>query len=323
MDYKNKYLKYKNKYLYLKNIVGGGGYGITLHFNNLTEIKQIKASNIDLINKSDHILVPMNSYEIVDKDNKNILSTTGLVDCVAIAIYNPKHGRFFAHYLKYNEFLEDLSNACQILGDNTECMDTKYINNVKTEIIYPVDCDNSSSKIKSTLPAWINDTETRVHILNNSNVFKTLSRLNQLKTLIFKGTINIYFPKIDYRDTLLIKRVFATIPKIDDIIRKLSSSSDILPEIYMMLDNGEICYALKNDLESDKSLFEFYKSITVNRIASYHDNKKCVKKYSLKKSFYEVHKEEYTEASKLPNMYTDFKKQTTTNAYQNKFNEIK
>ena len=304
MSFKQKYLKYKNKYLNLKNMKGGS----IINFKKLSEITEITKLNIDLITMNDHNLVPMDSYEILSPDNPNILTTTGLVDCVAVMIYNPIHGRYFAHYSKFNEFFEDLSNACEIIPNKNNC--------VKTQLQLMQDCDNDAQKIKATIPIWANDDTSIINILNNSNSYLTLSRLKQLNEIITKGTINVYFPsQIDNEDKKVIKLQIPEIP--DATITRLSSGNALFIEIYIMLNNGQLYRAIKDTLKDNEPLYNFYTSLAVNRIASYHANQKCIKQYSFKKSQYELNKEKYDDLRKLFNDPNN-----RLNLYQLAFNKI-
>ena len=322
MNYQDKYIKYKNKYLKLKKLVGGNQ---PINFKKNIEIPMISHINIDLINKNDHMLVPMNCYEEVNKDNVSILSTTGFIPCVLVAIYNPKHGRYFAHYLKFNEFIEDLSNSCSILIDKTDCKQIKtiYTKNVPTvkSLSYPGDCDNGSHKI--TIPKWVNDEDTLIHILNNEDIFHVLSRLKNIKKSIFKGQINVYFHSLDYNDKQILKKEYPIL-KNEYIESLVHDNKNFSPEIFMMTSNGNIFFAMKDDIksESNPDLYNFYSSITVNRIASPHDNKKCVNKYSLKKSYFEANRQKYKSIEHIPNIYKDDVKQVTTNSYQIEFFKI-
>ena len=101
MSFQNKYLKYKKKYLFLKKLQGGA---FLINVKHISDLIKINHENINLIEGPDHYLVPMNAYQTVNKDSDIILSTTGVQDCVVVAIYNPRYGRYFAHYLRFNEF---------------------------------------------------------------------------------------------------------------------------------------------------------------------------------------------------------------------------
>lgn len=292
MDYKKKYLKYKQKYINLKKLYGGVVYQNPMqpniiNFKHLNKIQLIDETNIGLISINDHMLVPMNAYQIVDATNPTILSTIGLVDCVLVTIFNKKYGRYFAHYLKFNEFFEDLSNACESIHDNNEC---KLNYNANYPDPGPI-CDKDSTKIKPTIPKWIKEFDTVINIASQSDAFKILSRYNQLKKLIspLGIKVNIYFNELQQD---VIDSIFKNLPDNEDnnSMKQKLRESDIWLDAFFMDSLGTL-YACKdkdNDLKSNLPLKNFYNNITVNRFASFHNNKKCVKKYGLKKSFYET-----------------------------------
>ena len=311
---RQKYLKYKNKYLKLKktSLVGGN---LEIKLDRLDSIPFITSLNINLIENSDHILVPMNCYEIVGVDNLDILTTTGFAPCVLVAIYNPRFGRYFAHYLTFNEFVGDLTNSCEILGNNKQCeekasgIDTSFPNKV---------CDNNSSKI--VIPLWVNNDDTVIHILNNREIFHTLSRIKQIRDTIFKGTINIYFPSHPPSESQLLRKMFDI--KNIKLLSYLSGGDDIAPEIFMMTGNGTIYFGMKDDLSSNARLTDFYKSYQINRISSPHDNRKCVSKYGFRKSYFESNREKYRAIDIIPNKSADKTRSVTSNAYSTAFFKI-
>jgi hypothetical protein len=322
MDYKQKYLKYKTKYFNLKNKNLKGG-ATTYNFFHLSELPNIDLTNIDLINVKDHILVPMNAYEFVDNTCEDIISTTGLVDCVAVCIFNPSIGRYFAHFLKFNEFDELFTNACEILGDNEPCL---------LDISFSEVCDLSSTKIETTLPIMFNLPDTVITILSQAEAFKVLSRLNQIKRKFnaFSGTFNIYLNTLEGKDESELRKFLSPLPRpeieltIKQIIQKLSNKDEVHYKIFLFFNDGLVrCVREESDIKSDISSHLFYISTNSRRIASFHDNKRCISKYSFKKSMYYERKEEFTETLKFTNVTSDRKFPNTRNPYQINFNLIK
>jgi hypothetical protein len=330
MDYKLKYLKYKQKYLQLKKLYGGFTVEnpmpipTRLNIKRVDDLIYINNTNINLISNNDHILVPMNSYEVVDKNNEDIFSTVGIQDCVGVAIYNKKYGRYFAHYLRFNEFCEDLTNACEVKGNNIGCE-----MNATSDYPHPgIDCDNGSIKIKNSIPSWVKETGTIIHIFSQADHFKIISRYNQLNRIILENKgliINLYFNKVENgeegsfnflgaeRDRIVdrLKQVVSRnkggeqpeIDSWDDTLQIYTRSTIIINnKIFLFDKNGKI-FVIKDfdDLRESRSLYNFYDSISVKRFTSFHNSKKCVKRYSLKKSFYESNKRIFDEKDSIPN----------------------
>ena len=178
--YKEKYLKYKNKYLALKNMNGGN---INVHYHISDEVL---LSN-DVVNTliTDKMLsIPMSAYYDVVQSDKRMLLTTGVRDCVVLILFNPKYGRYLAHYLKYNDFFEELTNACESIGvHDPDCK-------VKDKL---PSCDKDSKKIVSTLPQWLLDDNTIIHIFNLLDVYTLVSRYRQLiKKITDKSNVHIH-----------------------------------------------------------------------------------------------------------------------------------
>lgn len=178
-NYFNKYLKYKAKYLSLKKQIGSAlitNYKINGEIPLLETVEQLNT-----INHNNHIVVPMNGFYVVNENSTDILTTFGVNDCVVVMMYNSKNkNRYMAHYLKHNEFLEHLSNACQIIGGD-DC-------NTEPETI----CDEGFMKISNSLPSWTNDKNTTINIISQSNINKIMTRYLQILTKKPKGTINLY-----------------------------------------------------------------------------------------------------------------------------------
>jgi hypothetical protein len=202
MDYKNKYLKYKKKYLELKQYGGNPKCEEkeNCYIRPYHSIAEFDTKEIESLN---HIVVPMNAYHVVDKDDKNILTTTGVQDCIAVMIYNPDHGRYLGHFLRYNDFEEEVSNACNpndpVVSERSKC---DVVNDKKEKNIYAENnkfldvgkqCVDSlsnstlqtyvkgSTKINKSLPTWINNEKTVIHLINQGVIPYIEKRFEQLK----------------------------------------------------------------------------------------------------------------------------------------------
>ena len=314
-QYYKKYLKYKQKYINLK--MKGGSLTINIlpnsdiyDINTVIRAEELAGHN--------HLVIPMNAYELVDNSNTDILMTTGLVDCVAVMIYNSEHGRYFAHYLKYNDFLEDLSNACQIVPENSnECKANKdvIVDGEHKKVEQSKVCPADSTKIKNTLPTWINDTRTVINVVGSGEIYKVMSRFVQMKSVLTNGQINLYLIYPHEDDIDLLKTALAIEDsKFEELIRKLQKreNKNYYKEYYGMFPNGKIFSGLKSVLEElpDKKLNNFYRSVTINRLTAPITNNRCVTKFSLSLAHYSLHNEEYTTAEKLSRdlFYNEFYK---------------
>ncbi len=194
MYYKEKYLKYKNKYLNLKNQFGG----IRNNYHLLNEIPVNENIEEQLI-KDGVIKVLMNCYHNIDSTNTLPLVTIGINDCVVLIIYNPIHGRYLGHFSKYNLFDINIpiSNACEYTGKQEFCQPTVIMD----------ECDSGSVDIKSSLPVWISEEETIIHIFSFMNISSTISRFNQLFEFL-KGSnidIHIYFNNLEMSNKTLME----------------------------------------------------------------------------------------------------------------------
>ena len=313
-NYFNKYLKYKAKYLSLKKQIGSGfktNYKINSEIPLLETIEQL-----DTINHNNHIVVPMNGFYIVNESSTDILTTFGVSDCVVVMMYNSKNkNRYMAHYLRHNEFLEHLSNACEFVRDNC---------NTEPETI----CDEGFMKISNSLPSWTNDKNTTINIISQSEINKTITRYLQFLRKKPEGTINLYLSNsgrislynlrkqidlgnIDKETGALSSPEYAkgingekkVIQKMREILKEAKTDTN-LPNnkfikkwyfenryetsmIFGIMPNGNIfmCDREKLNLITDNKLFNFYnsqyiKNINVENANKYH--KKCVKEYGVK-----------------------------------------
>ena len=293
LNYKEKYLKYKKKYIELKQKGGTFDY---------FKYESLAVYNSD-IEMSNHLVTPMNAYNIVDLNNTDILTTTGVIDCVVVMIYNKNHGRYIGHFLKFNEFENALSNACEINGD-TEC-DIKndgilYTSDLCTDIDF-MSTDSgvqvktfikNSSKISQSLPEWITDKDTVVHIVNSTDLFKVYSRYNQIFQKYkdsFKGKIKLYLKQLFTEDKNLLRS--QKIPNIAEMDTTLKSQSNKIYQIFGIKPNGDIFGIGKDELQTEKYI-EFYTSIIINRLAAPNINKKCIVPYFLNMETFNKNKEE-------------------------------
>lgn len=291
-NYKDKYLKYKKKYINLKQ---QGGHFQYAKYSSLSTYNP----DIEILN---HLVTPMNAYNIVDSLNTDILTTTGVVDCVVVMIYNKDKGRYIGHFLKFNEFEEALSNACEINRD-PEC-------NVKNDgILYTNDsCTNidfmstesgvqiktfvkNSSKISKSLPEWITDEGTVVHIVNSSELFKVYSRYEQIfkKYRDFKGKFKLYMKKLDTDDIDLLRRL--RVDNINTMTNLLDSQEEKYYQIFGIKPNGDVFGISKEELQTDKYR-GFYKSLILNRLSAPNINKKCIVPYFFNMKLFYSHREE-------------------------------
>jgi len=303
MNFKNKYLKYKQKYLDLKQQYGGN-FEVDKYdsLNNYSE-------DIEQLN---HMVTPMNAYNIVNKDDNNILTTTGVVDCVVVLIYNKNYGRYIGHFLKFNEFEKELSNACEInkhpdcnLPSSTpiNCIDVDLLSHgseIKQSYI------KGSKKIANSLPVWINDINTIIHIVNSSDVFKVYSRYKQIFTKFPNVQIKLYLKKLEYSD----KRLFGENGYEKEFIESLDiklkeQNSGIVYQIFGIKPNGDIFGIKKDDLKIKKYQC-FYNSITINRIVTPNINKRCIQPYVFDMKLYDKNFKELDDMTKLSNFDKNF-----------------
>ncbi len=305
-----KYLLYKKKYIELQQKGG--------HFDYL-KYESLAVNDIEMLN---HLVTPMNAYNIVDSTNNDILTTTGVVDCVVVMIYNKNHGRYIGHFLKFNEFEDALSNACEI-NRNPEC-DMRndgilYSNDLCSNIDF-MSTDSgvqvktfvkNSSKISQSLPKWITDKDTVVHIVNSSELFKVYSRYNQIFEKYkdsFKGKIKLYLKKLLNDDKALLRS--QKVENIAQMEAALNSQSNLYYQIFGIKPNGNIFGMGKDDLQTEKYR-NFYKSIIINRLAAPNINKKCIVPYFLNMELFYKNEEELKciglkDNSKKTPLYSDF-----------------
>lgn len=128
----------------------------------------------------------MNAYFDVENDNTKTLLTTGVRDCVVLILYNPNYGRYLAHYLKYNDFFEALSNACESIDINDSDCKIKETERMES-------CDMDSKKIHLSLPKWTTDDDTVISIFNLIDIYTIVSRFNQLiRQITLKCNVHIH-----------------------------------------------------------------------------------------------------------------------------------
>jgi hypothetical protein len=291
MNYERKIQKYKEKYFFEKNKMNGGANIINLKIIN--ELPYYKTSDkIELLDSMPHMIIPMNAYQIVDKNNKNILTTTGITDCVAVMIYNPLYGRYFAHFLRNNEFMEEFSNACILL----KVVDRSFICKQK----YEYECkEKDTCKIESSLPEWINDKNTIIHIVSLSDSLLILARYVQIISKVLNSIIYLYLPTPqaplreiygdsydivykEYEDSC--KRNLKIITKLfkpsEEFMEKWSSFDGILYyEIFGMLPNGEIFVTNRDD--TGPKIKPFYESKEIKTMKVPHINDRCITQMSI------------------------------------------
>jgi hypothetical protein len=318
MNYLQKYLKYKSKYLLLNQI---GGF--LLSINNIQINK-----NIDSVESLNHIVTPMNAYNIVNKDDNNILTTTGIVDCIVILIHNPNYGRYIGHFLKFNDFEEDLSNACQSMHGIAECNTTfsekcTDINFVDISGTSTKTFINNTIKIHKSLPAWTNDKNTTIHIMNFSEIYKVYSRFEQIKKYAADATIKLYFNGNNWNsnDDIFFNKNFANFSQEDrnKYIEQIKSNKiDYAYQIVGIKPNGDIFGIMKDDLKKDDYI-NFYINPIINRLSAPNNNKRCIIKYSFNKKLCELKKTDFDNASKLNNTPSH---PTLVNPYLLKFFEL-
>ena len=284
MNYKDKYLKYKLKYLYEKNKQKGGN---KLELKLLNYIPYYKTmDNLNFL-ENKILYVPMNAYDILSNETDNILLTGGVTDCVVIIIFHPIHGRYLGHFSRDNEFLEENTNACELMEEKDIC-------DIKT---HKYKCDDISTKINDTFPLWINNEDTTIHIISQSDNFTLLSRYIQIKKKYNKPTINVYLitpqtyiPDEDddiatinfYKNTNIenCKRELDLIKKIfnptEDFINNWNSQNSEIFEIFGIKKDGTIFVSKKENLQENIS-----KRInSINLLKSTHTNGRCVIKMS-------------------------------------------
>jgi hypothetical protein len=304
-NYTDKYLKYKAKYLTLKQQIGGN-YIVRKYDSIYTYNKDIEELN--------HLVTPMNAYNIVNKDDQNVLTTTGVVDCVVVLIYNSNYGRYIGHFLKFNEFEEACSNACEInrnpecnLKTTNDCVSIEFLNGNKTYV-------NNSSKIYHTLPLWINETDTEIHIINSSELFKVYSRYKQIFSKFSNAKFYLYLKKLEPADKQLLRDQQETNHYIEKISELLISQSEPYYQIYGIKPNGSIFAITKDDLKIKKYI-DFYSSRVINRISVPNINKKCVGPYFLNMKYWEDNQDEFEKVLQLEffkkepgELYNDYSK---------------
>ncbi len=294
MSYYEKYLKYKNKYLELKNQLGGNDYEIH-PFNT------IPGFSPDILN-SDHQVVPMNSYDIIEFNPKQrdypILTTTGVNDCVVVIIYNKSKGMYLGHFLRYNEFKAAFTDACGIITntgcftltkqqknrkecdtfnlDPYKCNDENKKKEYNIQISYPPKPANNKpkketlltitlpdvyrtkqtgqekeigpeKKISESIPVWVNETDTHIHILNNSDVYKSYNRLIQLKGIAKFANFHLY-PKFSSYDDI---KFFNCNGK---QIKQNHEINDPAPQIFGIKSDGSLFILFKKELIQNISL---------------------------------------------------------------------
>ena len=299
--YYKKYFKYKKKYLALKEK------------NNSLTIKILpnyEIYDIDTIEKAkellvyNHKVVPINARDLVDNFNKDILITTNLtnlfdwvnyndvdigIDSVLVIIFNLDFGRYFAHYLNYNDFLDNLLNILENeLTHNKEQFILKKPEDINIE--YSNHCQTKSAKIKNSLPTWINKEKTVINLINFGKIPKIIARFKKLETILSKGTVNLYLGSLSSRNM-----------NYDVDIENFCKVKDInfYKEHYGIFPDGRIfvCMGKIMDELTDKKLSNFYKSSTIKRISLPNTNRKSIIKFNLDLSHYLAYKSEYEEAS--------------------------
>jgi len=240
MDYKEKYLKYKNKYIQLKNQIGGES--IFIH-----DFSEIPGFTKDIVTH-DHRVVPMNSFDIIQLNipgKHPILTTTGVVDCVVVMIYNEFHGMYLGHFLKYNEFDEALSHACGEV--NEECGITQQmVDDCKLPSYNECEQKNNEINIKKSLPRWINYKKTHIHIFNMTDIYKSFNRFIQLRKIGFKSIFHLYpkYSSKEERDIFECNNI-----KIDTYIKTTEiSDKPIFYEIFGIKPDGNIFAIRKFEL---------------------------------------------------------------------------
>ena len=150
---------YKEKYLKYKNKylalknMNGGNINVHYHISD-----EVLLSN-DVVNTliTDKMLsIPMSAYYDVDQSDKRMLLTTGVRDCVVLILFG-------VH--------------------DPDCK-------VKDKL---PSCDKDSKKIVSTLPQWLLDDNTIIHIFNLLDVYTLVSRYRQLiKKITDKSNVHIH-----------------------------------------------------------------------------------------------------------------------------------
>ncbi len=321
MDYKQKYLKYKMKYLELKQ--QGGNYSIEKYDSIYKYDADIETLN--------HIVTPMNAYNIVDINDNNILTTTGVVDCVVLLIYNKNHGRYIGHFLKFNEFENSLSgiasNACES-NRHPECTIPSTDRGFQT-----LECNNDdfmssnksiqktfmkdSKKIYNSLPSWINDCNTHIHIINSTDLFKVYSRYTQIFSKFPNAKIKIYLKELVNDDIQFFKQNLKYTSAHITYIQEQTNAQVPLTayEIIGIKPNGEIFGIMKDQLKEDEKYHKFYRSIFINRLSSPNINKRCIMQYAIDMNIYEEYKSDIMKLEQLINqqkvediMYTEYQR---------------
>ena len=286
MNYKNKYLKYKIKYLYEKNKQKGGN---KIELKLLNDITYYNTNDSLKFLENKILYVPMNAYEIVNNESEEILLTSGVTDCVVIIIFNPTHGRYLAHFSRDNEFSEEYTNACELMDEeDKDICDTKS---------HKYKCDIISRKINDTFPLWINNEDTCIHLISQSDNFTLLARYIQIIKKYDKPTINIYLvtPQTyipDEEDDIgtinfykntnlekckieldLIKKIFNPA---EDFINKWNLQNSDFFEIFGIKKDGSIFVSKKENLQENISK----RVNSINLIKTTHSNERCVIKMS-------------------------------------------
>jgi hypothetical protein len=293
MNYQKNIEKYKKRYLIEKNKMKGGANIVNLKILNEVPFFN-KKEEIELLDSKPHMIVPMNAYQTVDNTNKNILTTTGITDCVAVMIYNPIYGRYFAHFLRNNEFMEEFSNACILLN----VIDRPLVCEKK----YEYECNEKNTcKISSSLPEWINEKNTVIHIISLASSLLILARYVQIISKALNSTIYLYlptpqepskdiYPEGKYYDDAFryyensCKRNLYIINKLfnpsKEFLDKWSSfNSTIYYEIFGMLPNGEIFVTNRGILGEKTKVF--YESKEIKTIKVPHLNDRCITQMSI------------------------------------------
>jgi hypothetical protein len=287
--YKEKYLKYKTKYLELKKMNGGN---INVHYHISDEVL-LPNDNVNALITGKMLSIPMSAYYDVTNLDKRLLITTGVRDCVVLILFNPKFGRYLAHYLKYNDFFEELSNACESIG--VQDKDCEVIDKLPS-------CDNNSKKIVSTLPEWLLDNNTSIHIFNLLDVYTLVSRYRQLiKKITEKSNVHIHM-YINNSVNLVIKnftemkedwvkeyidnakqtkekdkRLLQTLPNIEKFLPIWNTNYPKLSALGAgITSEGRVFTFEYNGTFTNKSLERFLK---LDNTAP-HANKQCISKYA-------------------------------------------
>jgi hypothetical protein len=211
MNYQNKYLKYKNKYLDLKKKLVGGN--VTINNNLISSLvpyflekdedfeddeenpnNNVIRCQIDLeknaVNLNNLLIVPMNAFEIID-DDKTILATTGVVDCVVMILYNPEtKSRYLTHLLRDIIFTDKInSKAIHDNKGNVNIDDVLVNDEIKSQ-----DCFT----VLESLPKWFNQPQIIAYFFNFGEKIKLYNRVQQLINVGFIGTINTYYQKLNF-----------------------------------------------------------------------------------------------------------------------------